>query len=396
MVGSALLSIAYAHMQSNSYVGFTANSGRGTLELIWSCLITVLLCTWNIQRPQFVKWSSHRSKLLGKRSFWFAITLLCPVYVVCVAFEQWWRAYKHREMRKLGYNDWTMQHGFYVDMGCFQVELHGQGANLPTASKNGDIIELDDGLRFTIRLDNLILLTKADLLSAPDISTHDLEERNKNDRLARFITYLQLLHFCFQFFSRLGFNLPISTLELSTMAFICPAALVEYLWWDKPLEMRTATIAKLDSNKNGAFICAVSKLQFRDLEQDLAEWGKGDFVLFFNRIRESYTGAQLGFGILTTVLVDGINFAAWNNSFPSETEQLLWRTMSASTCGTMIMLWIGLNIPVKSIRLGICSLSTMLYCICRIYLMISIFVGLRAVPEALYQTVPWLSTLLGI
>ena len=299
-------------------------------------------------------------------------------------------------MRKLGYNDWTMQHGFYVDMGCFQVELHGKGASLPTASENGDIIELEDGLRFTIRLENLILLMKADLLSAPDISTHDLEERNKNDRFARFITYLQVLHFSFQFFTSLGFNLPISTLELSAMAFVCPAALVEYLWWDKPLDLRTATIAKLDPKKNGGFIYAVPRLQFKNLEQDLAEWGKGDFALFFNRIGESYTSTQLAFGILTAVLVDGINFAAWNNSFPSETEQLLWRTMSASTCGAMILLWIGLSIPVKSIRLVICSLSTMSYCICRIYLMIGVFVGLRSVPEALYQTVPWLSVLPGI
>ncbi|KAM3079545.1 hypothetical protein ACMFMG_005964 [Clarireedia jacksonii] len=383
-------------MQSNSYVGFTANSGRGTLELIWCCLITVLLCTWNIQRPQFVTWISHRTNVLGKRSFWFAITLLCPAYVICVAFEQWWRARKYREMRKIGYNDWTMQHGFYIDMGCFQVELHGKGADLPTTSENGDIIELDDGLRFTIRLENLILLMKADLLSAPDISTHDLEERNKNDRFARCITYLQVLYFCFQFFTRLGFNLPISTLELSTMAFIYPAALVEYLWWDKPLDLRIATIAKLDPKKNGAFIYAVSRLQFQNLEQDLAEWGKGDFVLFFNRLRGSYTGAQLAFGILIVVLVDSINFAAWNNSFPSETEQLLWRTMSASTCGTMILLWIGLSIPVKSIRLVVCSLSTISYCICRIYLMIGVFVSLRSVPEALYQTVPWLSVLPGI
>src|ERR1700749_2222933 len=148
-------------MQSSGNVGFTANSGRGTLDLIWSCLITILLCTWNIQRPQFVTRTSHRTKVFGNRSFWFAITILCPVYVIGVAFEQWWRARKYREIRKLGYNDWTMQHGFYIDMGCFQVELHGKGTSLPTASENGDIIELEDSLLFTIRLENLILLMKA-------------------------------------------------------------------------------------------------------------------------------------------------------------------------------------------------------------------------------------------
>jgi hypothetical protein len=366
------------------------------MELIWSCLVTSVLCTCNIQRPQLVAWTSQRTRVLSKRSFWFAITLLCPAYVVCVAFEQWWRARKYREMQKLGCNDWTMQHGFYIDMGCFQVELHGKGARLPTASENGDIVELEDGLRFTIRLENLISLMKADLLSTPNVSTCDLAERSKNDHFARFVTYLQVLYFSIQFFSRLCFNLPISTLELSAMACIGPAALVECFWWDKPLDLRTATIAKLDPKKNSAFMSAFSRLQFRNLEQDLAESGKGDFALFFNRLRESYTSTHLAFGFLIAVLVDSINFAAWNNSFPSETEELLWRIMSSCTCGAMILLWIGLYIPVKSVRLIVCSLSTIWYCICRLYLMIGVFVGLRSVPEALYQTVSWANVLPGI
>jgi len=207
-------------MHSNGNVGFTINSGRGTLDLIWSCLVTIVLCTWKVQRLQVFAWTSYRTTVFRKKAFWFTITLLCPEYVAWIAFEQWERARRYREVQKLGYDDWTMQHGFYIDMGCFQVELKGKSPSLPAGKENSDIIELEDGFRFTIRLEDLISLIKADVLSAPDINIHDLEERNKNDQFARVITFIQVLYFVFQFFGRLGYNLPISTLELSTMALL--------------------------------------------------------------------------------------------------------------------------------------------------------------------------------
>lgn len=380
-------------MHSNGNVGFTINSDRGTPGLIWSCLVTIVLCTWKVQRLQVLL---DGTTVFRKKAFWFIITLLCPEYTVWIAFEQWRRAHRYQEVQKLGYGDWTMQHGFYIDMGCFQVELKGKSASLPAGKENSDIIELDDCFRFTIRLEDLISLMKADLLSAPDISTHELEERNKNDQFARVITSLQVFYFVFQFFGRLVYNLPISNLELSTIAFVCSAVLIEYFWWDKPLDLRTGTVVKLDPGKNGQFISIFPKLRFDTPEQDLAEWGKGDFALFFDRLKESDINTRLAFGLLTAVLINGIHISAWNNSFPSETEQLLWQITSTSACGAIFLLWVGTNIRAETVRLVICCLSVTLYWICRVYLMIAVFVGLRSVPEALYQTVSWQNVLPGV
>jgi hypothetical protein len=122
-------------MDSSDIAGFTISSGRGTLDVIWSCLATILLCTWTVQRLQFVAWTSERRTVIHRKTFWFTNTLLCPEYTVWVLFEQWQRARKYREVRKLGCNNWTMQHGFYIDMGCFQAELKGKSASLPTASR---------------------------------------------------------------------------------------------------------------------------------------------------------------------------------------------------------------------------------------------------------------------
>jgi hypothetical protein len=122
--------------------------------------------------------------IFRKKTFWMLITLLYPEYVTWIAFEQWQRACKYKDVCKLGHKDWTIQHGFYVDMGGYQVTLEGRSPNLPVGKGNDDILELDNGVRFTIRLNDLILLVEADVLPLPDIRIHDLEERSKNDQFA--------------------------------------------------------------------------------------------------------------------------------------------------------------------------------------------------------------------
>jgi hypothetical protein len=376
-------------MSSDNNIGFTRNSGRGTLDLIQSCLVTIILCTWYIQRLQFVGQPPHQTTTLRRKIFWFLITLLCPEYIAWIAFDQWQRARKYSEVQELGHNDWTMQHGFYVDMGCFEIDVEDCSDSLPGLEENLDIIKIDGGFRFTIRLEDLISLMRANLISAPDIGTNDLKERDKSDQFARTITFLQILNFAGQFFSRLGYHLPISALELSTIAFVCPAMLVEYFWWYKPLDLRTGTLVKLDAKKNEQFISICSGLRFNSPEQDLAEWSKGDFALFFDRLAESTTNTKVALGLLIALLTNGIHILAWNNSFPSEMEQLLWRIASTAICGAILLLWIGTNVRIKPVRLALCSSSIVFYLLCRLFIMVETFVALRSVPESLYQTVPW-------
>jgi len=270
-------------MDPDRHVGYIVNSGgRGTLELLWSCLVTVALCTWTIQRLQVVPWSASKTIIFRKKIFWMLITLLCPEYVTWVAFLQWRQARKYREVCLLGHKDWTMQHGFYVEMGGFEVILEGTSPGLQFRRGDRDILELEDSVRFTIRLDNLILLMKAGLLPIPNIHIYDLEERSKSNKFATVVTSLQVLCFVVHSIGRLGSGLPISTLEVSTLAFVCCAALVEYFWWNKPLDLRTATVITLNPDKRVQLISILPRLRFNVPEQDLAE--TSSFQVFFDRI----------------------------------------------------------------------------------------------------------------
>ena len=333
--------------------------------------------------------------IFREKTFWMLITLLCPEYVAWIAFEQWQRACKYKDVCKMGHKDWTKQHGFYVDMGGFQVTLEGRSPNLPVGKENVDILELDNGVRFTIRLNDLILLMEADLLPLPNIRIHDLDERSKNDQFARVVTSLQVLYFVVQFLGRLGSNLPVSTLEVSTLAFICCAAFVEYFWWNKPLDLRSATVTTLSPDKHEQFISILPRLRFNTPEQNLAE--KSDFRLFFERILD---GDEMKKNVVHFVWIgcifNGIHVSAWNFSFASDSERLLWQITSVGASVAVALMWAFTFVRPKVLGLALAGLFSVLYCICRAYLMFEVFVGLRSVPEALYRSAEWPNALPGI
>lgn len=332
-------------MNPDDHVGFKVNSGgRGTLDLLWSCLITITLCTWTIQRLQVVRWSESKTIILRKKIFWMLITLLCPEYVTWIAFEQWQRACKYKEVCKLGYKGWTMQQAFYVDMGGFQATLEGGSSLLRVDQGNSDVVEVNDRACFTIRLDDLIVLMKADILPLPNIPIHDLKERSKDDQFGRIVTSLQVLYFVVHSFGRLACNLPISPLEVSTLAFVCCAAFVECFWWNKPMDLRTVTVTTLSLDKHEAFITILPELHFHPSEQELAENGIGDFKHFFDRV---FDGAEMKRKLIHAVwigcLFNGIHISAWNYSFASGPERLLWQITSVGACAAIVLMVRGFS-----------------------------------------------------
>ena len=323
------------------------------------------------------------------------VTLLCPEYVTWIAFEQWQRARKYKEVCKLGYKEWTLKHGFYVDMGGYQVLLKERCSKSRVGDGIHDISQLEDGSLFTIRLEDLILLLEADLLPLPNIHIHDLLERSKNDLFAQVVTALQVLHFVVYTFGRLGSNLPISTLEISTLAFACCAAFIEFFWWSKPLDLRTTTVTTLNPTRNEQFISILPKVIFNPPEQDLAE--SSDMRRFFDRvIHGKERKRSLVHAVWIGCIFNSIHIFAWNFSFASEYERLLWHIASVGACGAITLAWAATFIRPKTLGFILAGLSATFYCICRIYLMVEVFVGLRSVPATLYRSSAWQNALPGV
>lgn len=93
-------------------------------------------------------------------------------------------------------------------------------------------------------------------------------------------------------------------------------------------------------------------------------------------------------------MFDGIYCAAWKFTFPTSTEATLWRISICSMLG-VIYLWVPLAgltwwLPnrgrLKSLPYW---LATLVYFLARIYLLVEVFFGLRAVDRGVFLIVNW-------
>ncbi|GJE96267.1 hypothetical protein PsYK624_124610 [Phanerochaete sordida] len=117
-------------------------------------------------------------------------------------------------------NSWTLTHAFYGVMGGFVLEtsssiLEGERRFVLTLS----------GLRF-------VLEHAPDLL--PDLSVRDIQLKGRSDVLAKTLLILQLLNFCVSCAARRAQSLPLSLLEVFTLAHALCTVITCIIWWKKP------------------------------------------------------------------------------------------------------------------------------------------------------------------
>ena len=142
--------------------------GRGTLDIIWSCMFTILLCIWtsvcsNIPAATDTRWNRLKDKIdlatLG---------LLGPEFLVILAGGQWQSARRSvRMFHAEGYKDWTIRHAFFTDMGGF-------------------LLQTSDFPPIPIDARQLYYLVKKGHLEYPLITEESIDDRNKADGLTRY------------------------------------------------------------------------------------------------------------------------------------------------------------------------------------------------------------------
>lgn len=82
-------SIYYHTMNATSTVGWANEpQGRGTLGLIWSCLATIFLCTWNAVHPNLPAESDSAWRIFRCRARYMLVALAAPEVMCLLAIEQ--------------------------------------------------------------------------------------------------------------------------------------------------------------------------------------------------------------------------------------------------------------------------------------------------------------------
>jgi hypothetical protein len=82
--------------------------------------------------------------------------------------------------------------------------------------------------------DRLAQLLQDKYIDVPTITERELQDRSKGDTISKVIVVLQTTWFVFQCIERVGKRLPLSELEVLTLAFAVVNVAIYGAWWNKP------------------------------------------------------------------------------------------------------------------------------------------------------------------
>jgi len=281
----------------------------------------------------------------------------------------------------------------------------------------------------------------------PRISKAEIEDKSKGDAISKGVVILQTGWFVLQCITRGAQGLPITELELVTVAFAALNFLIYVLWWNKPQNVqRAARVYKKRRTEEA--------VDDGDVETTVGPWvalgdalsdlpavvvrgpsiNEGDFDSWLARIltwpfmkplgvifsdRDSVYEKRVDtfypnvwvagsenfsiFLVLTiTMAFGGIHCIGWSFNFPSSIERTLWRVASLSITSVPIsfplLTTLGLCVDVifqngfGNFCYNACYiLPFSLYVLSRLALLLLPLLSLRSLPPTAFHVIHWTS-----
>ena len=411
-------------------------NGRGTFDIIWSSLITIFLCTWTSLHLNVPSLQERYWQRWIRKCRWMVQAVMAPEFVVAFATGQKVEARRSVDMwRNAGYQGWTMRHGFYANMG-------------------GYILQPRNSQPFPVNAKQLkYLVCNGYITNWPFSTGKEIWDKSKQNRFQKALTLLQTGWFVLQCLGRAVQHLPMSTLELMTFSFVFCTFASYYQWSDKPLDVESPTILNIEASTAEILVQAgnmpdaekpYSNTPLDFIDDQSPSWlteiqpylhfrmGPRERPLpRFTNDRFPVTGASLDSIFLFIVMQAYccLHFIAWNFSFPTHVESILWRVACLAIVCTMFIFlacetyqdghrlgrwerWYVKLFPKKSGGLQrmdtlekrrrerefiplweviIMSPVTVMYTLARTYIVVEVFVSLRSLPVGAFDSVQWSS-----
>ncbi|KAJ7879430.1 hypothetical protein B0H13DRAFT_2051239 [Mycena leptocephala] len=223
-------------------------------------------------------------------------------------------------------------------------------------------------------------LGREHILAIQNVDEEDIMDKSKGDVLSKGVALAQGLWFTAQWLARAVQHLPVTELEVATMAFAVVNIFIWILWWGKPLDVQRpipvgpAVELQADSPLIPTFWSA--------------ENGE--------RIWRSSRDTALAVECLTGTIFGAIHCAAWTAAFPSPAEMWLWRSSSLAITAIPVVLGLLASLQYLNCRIDIYDIlySTLIstlpiYILSRLVLLTLPFTTLRNLPTGAFVDVDW-------
>lgn len=407
--------------------------GRGTFDILWGSLFTIFLCTWTSLHLNVPALKEKYMQRWLRKLRWMTYAIMAPEFVVAFATGQKVEAARSIEMwKRSGYHGWTMRHGFYANMGGFVLQ--------PRNSKS-----------FPVNAKQLHYLVTRGYTPYPSITGKEIWDKSKQDGFQKLLTMVQTGWFVIQVLGRAIQHMPVTTLELTTFTYVFCTFASYYQWSNKPLDAESPTIISIEKTTAQLLIEAgnspraskpynLTPLDF--IDDQSPSWlteiqphlrfrmGPRERPLpRFTNDKFPVIGAGPNAILLFIVILAYccLHFIAWNFSFPTRVEQILWRVSCIMIVATTFIflacetyqdghrlgrwqrwyLKIFPNNPVHLARVNtmekkrremefipfwevvVMSPVTFVYTLARTYIVVEVFMSLRSLPNGAFDSVEW-------
>ena len=425
---------------------------RTIWNIIWSCLVTIFSCTWVAVHPNVPCPKKRKANSWIERCIWnpllsfaehrlplFICALLVPEYMLAWAIRQFLRA---REIAICEFElwvkflsiamilsksslaqGWSTTHGFFVIMGGFHLFEHG---SIETSNNDKAILHEDDIPLHPLAARDLYedythqsIRADIDFTSFTVPTEEEIKDRGKSDWLAKSLVLLQTSWFVMQCIARAIKHLPITHLEIVTLAYAAMNFVIYIFWWNKPLNVNrpVRVFRKSEPSATQHQVISSAAQHSRTWELTWREIGDvlDNIALFIaggqdndvnlsreDRVPRFWANSSdndaanadaivLGVG----VCFGAIHCIAWDFSFPTHAELLMWRVSCVAI--TAVPIYIPLVLPLGSWLTDLDSTvlyfiplsGGILYIVARAVTLVLAFTSLRDLPPGAYETMHW-------
>ena len=204
------------------------SSGRGTLSLTATCLVTIFLCTWVVIHPRVYKRRLYAT--LHKFALFFK-AILAPELIAVEGLQEWVQCRRMvGDCATLTGGKFKLIHAFYISMLALRYR-----------TPQGDRVIWPN--QYTWLLQQEIMNWEDN--ASWGFSEEGIRDLSKADSAAKLISLIQASWFVVQSIMRAAHGLPLAQLESMTLSYIPLFAVTYFFWWDKPKDIRTPSIVDL-------------------------------------------------------------------------------------------------------------------------------------------------------